>query len=183
MLRDARHLVARSADSSGESLLTVTTAHRSESARRAAPLLLRDLPGLAGVTNSFDLPSANAIVGRHHRSLGGEAEIEETIGGVRYRVSAGSFFQVNVEMVARIFDYLEPYAQDAAAHRRPLLRRRNVRALLREAWVAGLRRRRERAGDCGGRRQRAAQRSRAASALSERQRSNGSASHRSCATR
>ncbi|MFY9665050.1 MAG: 23S rRNA (uracil(1939)-C(5))-methyltransferase RlmD [Candidatus Cybelea sp.] len=106
MLRDARHLIARSADSSGESILTVTTAHRSESARRAAPLLLHNLPGLAGITNSFDLPSANAIAGRHHRSLGGEAEIEETIGGVRYRFSAASFFQVNVEMVTRIFDYL-----------------------------------------------------------------------------
>ncbi|MGA8099104.1 MAG: 23S rRNA (uracil(1939)-C(5))-methyltransferase RlmD [Candidatus Cybelea sp.] len=111
MLRDARHLIARSADSSGESILTVTTAHSSESARRAAPLLLRGLPGLAGVTNSFDLPSANAIAGRQHRSLGGEAEIEETIGGVRYRFSAASFFQVNVEMVARIFAYLEPYVE------------------------------------------------------------------------
>ncbi len=42
MLRDARHLVARSAGSSGESLLTITTARRSESAGRAAPLLLRE---------------------------------------------------------------------------------------------------------------------------------------------
>ncbi|MGB6518288.1 MAG: 23S rRNA (uracil(1939)-C(5))-methyltransferase RlmD, partial [Candidatus Cybelea sp.] len=111
MLRDARHLIARSADSSGASILTVTTAHRSESARRAAEILLRGLPGLAGVTNSFDLPSANAIAGRQHRSLGGAAEIEEAIGGVRYRFSAASFFQVNVEMVARIFAYLEPHVK------------------------------------------------------------------------
>jgi 23S rRNA (uracil1939-C5)-methyltransferase len=108
-LREARHLVARSASASGASVLTITTARPSESARRAAPVLLREIPELAGVTNSFDLASANAIVGRRHRLLGGEAEIEETIGGVHYRVSAASFFQVNVEMVGKVFDYLEPW--------------------------------------------------------------------------
>ena len=111
MLRDARHLVARSAGSSGESLLAITTARRSESAGRAAPLLLRDIPGLAGITNSFDPPSVNATLGRRHRRLAGKAAIEERIGGVRYQVSAGSFFQVNAEMVGRIFEYLEPWLQ------------------------------------------------------------------------
>ncbi len=64
MLRDARHLVARSAGATKKSLLTITTARRSESAAEAAPLLLRELPGLVGVTNSFDLASVNAIFGR-----------------------------------------------------------------------------------------------------------------------
>ena len=109
MLEEARHLVARSANATGKSVLTVTSARPSESARRAAPVLLREIPGLAGVTNSFDPASANAILGRRHRVLAGDAEIEETIGGVRYRVSAASFFQVNVEMVGRIFEYLEAW--------------------------------------------------------------------------
>jgi 23S rRNA (uracil1939-C5)-methyltransferase len=108
MLRKARHLVARSSNATGQSVLTITTAQRSESARRAAQLLLREIPGLAGVTNSFDPASVNAILGRRHRALGGESEIEETIGGVRYRISAGSFFQVNVEMLGRILEFLEP---------------------------------------------------------------------------
>ncbi len=111
MLRDARHLVARSANATRKSLLTITTARPSESARQVAPLLLRELPGLVGVTNSFDLASVNAILGRRHRALGGEMEIEETIGGVVYRVSAASFFQVNVEIVGRIFEYLKPWLQ------------------------------------------------------------------------
>ncbi len=108
MLVEARHLVARSAHATGRSVLTITTQRPAESARRAAPLLLREIPELAGVSNSFDLSSSNAIVGRRHRVLGGEAEIEESIGGVSYRVSPGSFFQVNVEMLGRIFEFLEP---------------------------------------------------------------------------
>jgi 23S rRNA (uracil1939-C5)-methyltransferase len=109
MLRDARHLVARTSTASGESVLTITTAHRSESAARAAPFLLREVSGLAGVTNSFDLANENAILGRRHCQLGGRSEMEETIGSLRYRISAGSFFQVNVEIVARIFSAMEPW--------------------------------------------------------------------------
>jgi 23S rRNA (uracil1939-C5)-methyltransferase len=45
-------------------------------------------------------------LGRDNHVLAGSPEIDETIGGVRYRVSAGSFFQVNAEIVARIFEFL-----------------------------------------------------------------------------
>lgn len=109
LLRDARHLVARSAAATNEVVLTVTSDRPSESARRVAPELLRDVPGLVGVTNSFGLSSENAIVGRKRRLLAGNAEIEEAIGGVRYRVSAGSFFQINVEIVGRIFEVLDSH--------------------------------------------------------------------------
>ncbi len=111
MLRDARHLIARSASATGKSLLTITTARRSESARQVAPLLLRELPALAGVINSFELSSVNAVLGRRQRPLAGEAELEETIGGVVYRVSSASFFQVNVEIVGRIFAHLTPWLE------------------------------------------------------------------------
>jgi 23S rRNA (uracil1939-C5)-methyltransferase len=59
------------------------------------------------LTNSYDIPGPNAILGRKQNVLAGSAQIEESIAGVRYRVSAGSFFQVNVEIVERIFAYLQ----------------------------------------------------------------------------
>jgi 23S rRNA (uracil1939-C5)-methyltransferase len=111
MLSDAGHLVARSSRATSESVLTITTARQSKSAQQAAPLLLRDVPGLVGVVNSFEPASENAIVGRRRRLLAGRDEIEETLGGVRYSVSAGSFFQVNVEMVAQIFNYMRPWLE------------------------------------------------------------------------
>jgi len=108
VLDDARHIVARSAAASGDLVMTVTTVRPSNNTQATAPMLMREIPRLAGVSNSFDLTSENVILGRRHKQLAGEAEIEETVGGLRYRVSAASFFQVNVEMVGRIFAFLEP---------------------------------------------------------------------------
>jgi 23S rRNA (uracil1939-C5)-methyltransferase len=110
-LAPARHVVARNARASGQAVLTVTTETASEAVEKAAPALQARLPGVVGVINSFDLNSENAIMGRRHHVLSGTGEIEETIHGVRYRVSAGSFFQVNVEIVGRIFEFMKPGLQ------------------------------------------------------------------------
>ncbi|MBV9717973.1 MAG: 23S rRNA (uracil(1939)-C(5))-methyltransferase RlmD [Candidatus Eremiobacteraeota bacterium] len=111
LLRETRHLVSRSSAQTGSSVVTITTARRAESAESGATALMRDLRPLAGVTNSFDLSNENAILGRRHRVLAGNAEIEESIAGIRYRISPGSFFQVNVEMVGRIFTHMIPWLE------------------------------------------------------------------------
>jgi len=101
-----RHIVERAAKATDQSVVTFTTDEPSPELRAAAPAIMRELPGAVGITNSFDLSSQNAIVGRKHALVAGAAQIEELIAGVRYRVSAGSFFQVNVEIVGRIFDFM-----------------------------------------------------------------------------
>jgi len=106
-LEAARHVVARAARSSGEAVFTVTTERPSDAVEKAAPALQARLPGVAGVTNSYELSGENAILGRRQRPLSGKSEIEESIGGIRYRVSAASFFQVNVEIVERIFEFMQ----------------------------------------------------------------------------
>ncbi|MDQ2865321.1 MAG: 23S rRNA (uracil(1939)-C(5))-methyltransferase RlmD [Candidatus Eremiobacteraeota bacterium] len=102
----ARHIVSRSARATGEAVVTVTTAQLSREVESSGTALLAQLPGAVGLTNSYELSGANAIVGRRHRLIFGRSEIEETVAGVRYRVSASSFFQVNVEILGRIFAFL-----------------------------------------------------------------------------
>ncbi|MDP9111835.1 MAG: 23S rRNA (uracil(1939)-C(5))-methyltransferase RlmD [Candidatus Eremiobacteraeota bacterium] len=111
LFRPARHIVSRNARATGEAVVTVTTPQLSQEVERTGTALLSQLPGAVGLTNSYELNSANAIVGRRHRLVFGRGEIEEQIAGVRYRVSAGSFFQVNVEIVDRIFAFLKPGLQ------------------------------------------------------------------------
>jgi 23S rRNA (uracil1939-C5)-methyltransferase len=111
-IASSRHIVAR-ASLEGSAVVTLTTDRPSDEAERAAPDLLAALPGSSGLTNSYDLGSANAILGKRQRLLAGNAEIEETIDGLRYRVSSSSFFQVNTNVVARIFEYLDARAPRA----------------------------------------------------------------------
>jgi 23S rRNA (uracil1939-C5)-methyltransferase len=108
-IAQSRHIVAR-ASLDGSAVVTLTTDRTSDEAERAAPALLASLPGASGLTNSYDLGSANAILGKRQQLLAGNAEIEETIDGLRYRVSSSSFFQVNTAVVASIFEYLDAHA-------------------------------------------------------------------------
>jgi 23S rRNA (uracil1939-C5)-methyltransferase len=108
-LAPAKHVVARSSNAGAQAVLTITTTRASDAVERAAPALRASLPGLAGVANSFDPSSENAIVGRRRRVVSGAGDVEEVIAGLRYRISPESFFQVNVEIVDRIFEFIRPH--------------------------------------------------------------------------
>lgn len=110
-LREARHLVARGSRATQRALMAITTPQRIAGGPQLGSELLRELPELTGVANSYGLGSANAILGRRTETLAGEGEIEERSGELRYRFGAASFFQVNVEMLARIFGYMEPWLE------------------------------------------------------------------------
>ncbi|MDP9019053.1 MAG: 23S rRNA (uracil(1939)-C(5))-methyltransferase RlmD, partial [Candidatus Eremiobacteraeota bacterium] len=106
--KETRHVVARTAKATSQTVLTLTTAKQSEGVKNAASALMANLPGAIGVTNSFDLSGENVILGRKQMTVAGRNNIEEMIHGVRYRISANSFFQVNTEIVSRILSFMEP---------------------------------------------------------------------------
>jgi 23S rRNA (uracil1939-C5)-methyltransferase len=106
----ARHVIARAGLASGESVVSVTTDRASGSLPGIAARLAAKLPGVVGISNSFEPPSENAVMGRRNLTVYGNAEMHEEIDGVRFRVSPASFFQVNSEMVGKIFAYLAPRA-------------------------------------------------------------------------
>jgi len=107
-----RHIVARGSDATGEVLLTLTTARPLLRAGEAAREVQTGMPETTGLINSYDLRGENAIFGRKALALAGVEEIEDQIEGLRYRLSATSFFQVNSAMVAEIFRFLKPYVSD-----------------------------------------------------------------------
>jgi 23S rRNA (uracil1939-C5)-methyltransferase len=109
----ARHVIARAGLASGESVVSITTDRPSRTLPAVASALAAKLPGVIGVSNSFEPPSENAVMGRRNLTVFGNAEMHEEIDGVRFRVSPASFFQVNSEMVGKIFAYLNPQATAA----------------------------------------------------------------------
>jgi 23S rRNA (uracil1939-C5)-methyltransferase len=102
----AKHVVARAGLASGESVVSLTSDRASSQLPALGAKLAAKLPGVVGIGNSFEPPSENAVMGRKNVTVFGSSEMQEAIDGVRFRVSPASFFQVNSEMVGKIFDYL-----------------------------------------------------------------------------
>jgi len=102
----AKHVVARAGLASGESVVSLTTERASSQLPALGAKLAAKLPGVVGIGNSFEPPSENAVMGRKNVTVFGSSEMQEAIDGVRFRVSPASFFQVNSEMVGKIFGYL-----------------------------------------------------------------------------
>ena len=104
----AKHAIVRAGSASGQAVLSITTERQSPELKAMAPAIARRVRGVVGISNSFEPRTANAVLGRKMSYVWGRREMEETIEGVRYRVSPASFFQVNSEMVGRIFRFLAP---------------------------------------------------------------------------
>ena len=104
----AKHAIVRAGAASRQAVLSITTDQRSQAVKEKAPAIARRVRGVVGISNSFEPRTANAVLGRNLSYVWGKREMEETIEGVKYRVSPASFFQVNSEMVGRIFHFLEP---------------------------------------------------------------------------
>jgi 23S rRNA (uracil1939-C5)-methyltransferase len=104
----AKHAIVRAGAASQQAVLSITTERQSVAVRECAPAIARRVRGVVGISNSFEPRTANAVLGRKMLYAWGQREMEETIEGVRYRVSPASFFQVNSEMVGRIFRFLAP---------------------------------------------------------------------------
>jgi 23S rRNA (uracil1939-C5)-methyltransferase len=103
-----RHVIMRSGLQAHSGVLSLTTESRSPAIAALAPQIAEQVPGVGGISNSYAPANANAVIGRHMDFVWGKREMEETIEGVRFRVSPASFFQINGEMVAAIFRALAP---------------------------------------------------------------------------
>ncbi len=158
--RDARAGAARgrthARSATGESVVTITTQPASGDVARAAPALLSAFPGSVGLTNSFEPASVNAISVVGIACSRGETKSRRrsTASAIAFRPR--SFFQVNVEIVARIFERSACRARASAAHRRSVLRCwERSRSSLQAAAAQVLGVEENRAGGRGGRGQRA----------------------------
>ena len=73
---------------------------------------------LSALHERFPLSGIVALVPEgkkvHEIKLGGAARIEETVGGLTFRIGARSFFQVNIGILESVFDDVEAAVRDLA---------------------------------------------------------------------
>jgi 23S rRNA (uracil1939-C5)-methyltransferase len=62
---------------------------------------------ITGIVANFNISKTNIIVGNEFETLYGKDFIEEDLKGRKYKISAGSFFQVNPESAINIFETVE----------------------------------------------------------------------------
>jgi 23S rRNA (uracil1939-C5)-methyltransferase len=98
-----RHLVLRRGEASGEILANLVTSDDARAAvdRFAAALLGRH-PEITTLVQSVNTRPAQVAIGEREHLLRGSGRIGERLHGVRFALSAGSFFQTNTRQAGRL---------------------------------------------------------------------------------
>jgi 23S rRNA (uracil1939-C5)-methyltransferase len=105
-----RHLWIRTT-SDGKALLVLIT--RTEDFPRKADfvgILTREFPALIGIHQNINPGRTNVILGREWQAGWGEEFLEERLGPLRFRLSPGSFFQINTPQTEVLYNVVKEYA-------------------------------------------------------------------------
>ena len=107
---NVRHIVLRQGTRDG-GLLAIVVTRTPEFDRRAAELIAEQ-PGLTGVVHSVVPARTNRIMGPQTTVLAGSGYLNQSVLGKTFRVSAPSFFQVNIqqaeELCRKILKHIAP---------------------------------------------------------------------------
>ena len=107
---NVRHIVLRQGTRDG-GLLAIVVTRTPQFDRRAAELIAEQ-PGLTGVVHSVVPARTNRIMGPLATVLAGSGHLDQSVLGKTFRVSAPSFFQVNIqqaeELCRKILKHIAP---------------------------------------------------------------------------
>lgn len=107
-----RHVVVRKAFQTGELMVVlVVNGEEIPGKERLIEWLREQLPQLKSVMLNVNTRRTNVILGEKTVRLWGEEYIYDTIGDVRFAISARSFYQVNPVQTQVLYDKVKQYAQ------------------------------------------------------------------------
>lgn len=89
-----RHVMAR-ANTKGQVMVVLVTREPLGSAAKAVAKSWRGQAGIVSVLNNIQAKTGNVVLGDETKILAGDEALQEELDGLRYRLSATSFFQVN----------------------------------------------------------------------------------------
>jgi 23S rRNA (uracil1939-C5)-methyltransferase len=100
-----RHIMGRVGVHTGEIMVCLITAQERVPHRKELVQMLRAaIPGLTSVVQNVNKRSTNVILGEKTYLLYGKETIQDTIGNLKFNISAQSFFQVNSGQVEVLYN-------------------------------------------------------------------------------
>lgn len=99
-----RHIYARVGVESGQVMACiVAAADKLPREKELTETLRAQVPGLETVVLSINKKPGNAVLGKEFRTLYGNGSIEDTLCGLRFRLSPQSFYQVNHDQAEQLY--------------------------------------------------------------------------------
>lgn len=109
---DLRYLYIRQG-TSGDIMVTFVVWERLRRGREVAQELMKTFPEVISVYENVNRSKGNVILGENFYLVDGDKKLKQEISNTVFMISPGSFFQVNVEQLKSIleylFDILSPY--------------------------------------------------------------------------
>ncbi|MFY3790618.1 23S rRNA (uracil(1939)-C(5))-methyltransferase RlmD [Ureibacillus sp. MALMAid1270] len=107
-----RHVVVRKGRATGEIMVVlVTNKHKFPQKEAAIEVVRKLVPNVTSIVQNVNIEKTNVILGNETYTLWGKDTIEDTIGGVRFEISARSFYQVNPVQTEVLYKQALDYAQ------------------------------------------------------------------------
>ncbi len=105
-----RHLLIRTSQKGEAQLVFVTQTEDFPGQRPILETLMREFPQLVGIHQNINSSKTNVILGRIWKHCAGTDAMEEHLGTLRFRLSPGSFFQVNSPQAEVLYDVVKSVA-------------------------------------------------------------------------
>ncbi|NLY79526.1 MAG: 23S rRNA (uracil(1939)-C(5))-methyltransferase RlmD, partial [Lysinibacillus sp.] len=106
-----RHVVVRVGKTTGEVMVVLVTKNRKFPQKNEVVEVIRKLvPNVTSIVQNVNSEKTNVILGNETITLWGKESIEDTIGGVRFEISARSFYQVNPVQTEVLYKQALDYA-------------------------------------------------------------------------
>ncbi len=118
-----RHLVFRYSQTNGKILVIFVVNSKSVAPdlKIVAESLMRKYPQVSGVCANFNKANSNLIMSDAFETICGDDYIEENLEGRKFRISRGSFFQVNPSSAVNIFNATEKIILNEYKTQKPTL--------------------------------------------------------------
>lgn len=105
-----RHIYVRRGYVTGEVMVCLVIHGNSLPCPDYLVKALREIPGMASISLNINRERTNVILGKKMIPLWGPLYIEDCIGGIRYRISPQSFYQVNPVQTEKLYQTVLDFA-------------------------------------------------------------------------